>query len=398
MTTKLGALDGVRVLDFTTMMSGPYCTRLMADLGAEVVKIEAPEGDYMRARVPVRQGKSTYFAQLNCGKRSIVLDLKTPDAKAVVRDLVAHCDVLVENFRPGVMKRLELDYETLSAINPRLVYCSISGFGQNGPWSQRTAYAPVLHAASGYDLANMGYQDGLERPLKTGIHVADVLGGALAFGGIQAALVGGTRTGRGDHVDLSLMDAMLGMMIYECQTAQFRSDFNRPLFQPTRAKDGFVLIAPVSQNTFESLARATGHPEWIDDPRFSNAPSPSGRGSMREEHWGTLMALLDDWAAERRAEECEAILSAGGVPCSRYLTIGQAMAETAILQRSSFATIDDGAGPFRVPNPAFQFRHTSAGAQSYVPALGADTDRVLSNWLGYTDEQLAALRRCKGTV
>ncbi len=398
MKQRQGVLDGVRVLDFTTMMSGPYCTRMMADLGAEVIKVESSEGDFMRARVPLRQGKSTYFAQLNCGKKSVVLDLKTPEARAVARDLVAKADVLVENFRPGVMKRLGLDYDTLSSINPRLVYCSISGFGQDGPWAQRTAYAPVLHAASGYDLANLGYQSGLERPLKTGIHVADVLGGSLAFGGIQAALVGRARTGRGEYVDLSLMDSVLGMMAYECQTAQFPSDFNRPLFQPTRAKDGFVLIAPVSQNTFESLAKATGHPEWIDDPRFSNAPSAGGRGSCREAHWSELMALLDEWASTRAAEECEAVLSAGGVPCSRYLTIAQAMAEPAIVERGSFATINDGIGPFQVPNPAFQYRHSTTEAKDYVPELGADTDALLSELLGYTKEQIDTLRRGKSVA
>ena len=243
--------------------------RLMADLGAEVVKIEPPEGDRIRSRPPARQGRSTYFAQLNAGKKSLALDLKKPEAIRLVKQMVAGADALVENYRPGVMQRLGLDYETLARLNPKLVYCSISGFGQTGSWSGRSAYAPVLHAGSGYDVANLAYQDGIERPLKNGIFIADVLGGALAFGAVQAALFKALRTGRGDQVDLSLMDAMLGLLVYECQEAQFPADRRRPLYQPTKARDGFLLIAPVSQNNFEALARATGHPEWVSDPRFA---------------------------------------------------------------------------------------------------------------------------------
>ncbi|AYH43554.1 CoA transferase [Azoarcus sp. DN11] len=390
-----GALDGVRVLDFTTMMSGPYCTRLMADLGAEVIKVEAPEGDYVRMRVPLRDGKSTYFGHLNCGKKSLTLDLKQPGARDVVRELVAKCDIVVENFRPGVMDRLGLGYATLAKINPKLVYCSISGFGQTGSWAQRSAYAPVLHAASGFDMANLGYQDGIEQPLKNGIFIADVLGGSLAFGGVQAALYRAARTGRGEWVDLSLMDSMLGMLVYETQEAQFPSDHKRPLYQPTRAKDGFILIATVNQNNFEALARATGHPEWVDDPRFSNSIRGKNKGSHREHNWGTLMALLDEWAGERTAEECEATLNDAGVPCSRYFTVREAMNLRPLEERGSFATLDDGAGPFKVPNPAFQYRNTVARARNYVPSLGGDNDAVLAEVLGYSAEKIAELRESK---
>jgi len=390
--TEEGALDGVRVLDFTSMMSGPYCTRLMADLGAEVIKIETPEGDYIRMRVPIRDGKSTYFAHLNCGKKSVALDLKKPGAVALVRELVAKCDVVVENFRPGVMERLGLDYATLAEINPKLVYCSISGFGQSGPLAQRSAYAPVLHAASGFDMAYLAQQDGIERPLKSGIFVADVLGGSLAFGGIQAALFRCARVGRGEYVDMSMMDSMLGMLVYECQAAQFPSKRKRPLYQPTRAKDGFIIIAPVSQNNFEALAIATGHSEWITDPRFSNDARDEIYGSHREYNWDALMALLDEWAGQKTAEECEAILNAGGVPCSRYFTVGEAMNQPQVIERGSFATLDDGAGPFKVPNPAFKYRNTVARARNGVPALGGDTDAILAKVLGYSAERIAELR------
>jgi len=184
-----GALAGIRVLDFSAMIAGPYCTRLLADSGAEVIKLEPPEGDYMRGREPVKAGMGLYFAVVNAGKRSVALDLKNPRAAALVHELAAASDVVVENFRPGVMKRLGFDAATLRARHPRLVYCSISGYGQEGAHAALPAYAPIVQAASGYDLANLGYQRGIERPLNTGIFAADYLTGVHAFGAICAALV-----------------------------------------------------------------------------------------------------------------------------------------------------------------------------------------------------------------
>jgi CoA:oxalate CoA-transferase len=384
-----GILDGIRVLDFTAMMSGPYCTRLMADIGAEVIKIEPPEGDHIRLRPPARNGRSAYFAQLNAGKSSIALDLKRPEARTLIHDLVTHCDVVVENYRPGVMQRLGLDFASLAKLNPKLVYCSISGFGQDGSWSGRSAYAPVLHATSGYDMANLEYQEGeVARPLKNGIFIADVLGGTTAFGAIQAALFRMLRTGQGEYVDVSLLDAMVGMLVYECQEAQFPAERRRPLYRPTPAKDGFLLVAPVSQNNFEALARGTGHSEWINDPRFVTTTN-------REHHWSELMHLLDEWAGSRTAAECEAILNAAGVPCSQYRTIRQTMTLPPIQERGVMESIDDGAGPLRVPNPAFRFAHSAAHARNKVPALGEDGPRLLQQLLGLSRQRIAELRESR---
>ena len=374
----------MRVLDFTTIVSGPYCTRLLADLGAEVIKIEPPEGDFIRTQPPIRAGKSAYFAHLNCGKKSLAIDLRQPGAIELVQQLAAKSDVLVENSRPGVMQRLGLNYATLAKLNSRLVYCSISGFGQSGPWATRSAYAPMLHAASGFDLVNLSYQNGLERPLNTGIFVGDVLGGTYAFGAIQSALLARERTGRGDSIDLSMMDGVLGMLIYEFQEAQFPQSKRTNAFQPTRAKDGFIMIAAVKPNNFEALGRAVGHPEWTADPRFGTA---KGRAA----NWTTLMSMLDEWASTRTAEECEDILTRGGVPCSRYYTVREALQHPHLEQRGSFSVIDDGAGQLKVPNPAFKFTNAAAEARNYVPALGGDNARVLSGVLGYSTDRIAAL-------
>jgi len=284
----------------------------------------------------------------------------------LIRELAAKSDVLVENFRPGVMNRLGLDYAALAAENARLVYCSISGFGQRGPWATRSAYAPMLHAASGFDVVNLSYQTGLERPLNTGIYVGDVLGGTHAFGAIQSALLARERTGRGDCIYLSMMDGVLGMLIYEFQEAQFPQKKRANVFQPTRAKDGFIMIAAVKPNNFEALARAVGHPEWMTNPRFGTAKG-------RAENWSEFMAMLDEWASERTAEECESILTEGNVPCSRYFTVREALQADHLAERRSFSTIDDGAGPLNVPNPSFQFENADARARDYVPALALIT-------------------------
>ncbi len=374
-----GPLEGIRVLDFTAVIAGPYCTRLLADLGAEVVKVESPDGDHMRLREPLRQAPdgtahSTYFGGLNSGKQSVVLDLKTPGDKALALDLAAKADVVVENFRPGVMKRLGLDYQAVAALNTRVVYCSISGYGQTGEAAGRPGYAPILHAACGYEMAYMRYQGNLERPLKSGIFVADVLAGSLAFGGINAALVRRERSGQGDYVDLSLMDAMLGMLVYECQEAQFPARYARPLYRAIKARDGFLIVAPISQGNFEDMANVCGRPEWISDERFTRA--------NRARNWEVLMNLLDQWAGTRSVDECETAMMAGGVPCSRYQTVGEAMESEAVRSRGTFGKVRDGAGEFLSPNPAFKLTNTEAHVCGEVDRLGASNAKVIAAWLG----------------
>jgi CoA:oxalate CoA-transferase len=377
-------LSGIRVLDFSSMVAGPKCTRLLADVGAEVIKIEPPEGDHMRTRPPLRDGHSTYFGQLNCGKRSLVLDLKRREAVALVHDLVSCADVVVENFRPGVMKRLGLDYPALAEINPRLVYCSISGYGQTGPGAYRPAYAMVIHAGSGYEMAHWYYQDGQDRPAKSGIFIADILGGLNAFGAIQTALFQRERRHVGQHIDVALADGMFDMMVYEFQEAQFPAERRRLLYGPMRAADGYVIVAPVSQNNFDNLCDAVGHPEWKEDARFATI-------AARTQRWDELMALVEQWTMARPAQECEDRLMSAGIPCSRYLTLREAMADAQYAVRGSFAEIADGAGRFLVPNPPFQLSRGGAAARGMVPGLGEHSRAVLGEVLGLAVEQVSAL-------
>ena len=382
-----GAFTGLRVLDFTAMIAGPVCARMFADLGAEVIKVEPPEGDFMRTRGPIREGPggkhSAYYGAMNAGKRSLCVDLKNATARGIVWELAERADVIVENFRPGVMKRLGFDYDSVAKRNAAVVYCSISGYGQEGSFSQRPAYAPIVHASSGYDVATLYYQDGIDRPLNNGIFAADVLGATNAFGGISAALYRRAKTGKGEYVDVTLMASMLGLLLYECQEAQFPQAERRPLYRATKARDGFVIITPVSQANFEDMARAAGHPEWIADPRFA-------ANEARGRHWDALMDLLDAWAADKDADDCERLMREGGVPCSRYNSVAEAIAMPWAAERGALAQVRDGAGAFNVPNPPFRMRDTRSQVGGTVDAPG-DHNREILRSLGRSDAEIDRL-------
>lgn len=377
-------LAGIRIVDFTSMIAGPYCSRMLADCGAEVFKIEELSGDHMRKAKPLRQGHSSYFGHLNCGKQSLAIDLKAAEGRDIAAELVATSDVVLESFRPGVMKRLKLDYATLASTLPNLIYCSISGFGQSGPRADHPAYAPVVHAASGYDRTQFDYQGDQDRPAKTGIFVADVLAAAYAFGAIQTALVGRLRHGDGQFIDVALMDSMINLLVYECQAAQFPDKTKRHLYAPLVALDGFVIVTPINQRNFEQLADATGNPDWKADERFAQQEA-------RSENWHVLMSELERWTKIRPARQCEDILMSAGVPCSRYLTVSEAIADPQTVSRGTMVRAEDAAGPFLVPNAPFKFAHGEIMARPLVPALGQHTRQVLRESLGMNLNQIDQL-------
>ena len=362
------ALDGLRVLDFSIMLAGPYCARLFADMGADVLKIEPPEGDDMRQRAPLRDGQSAYFGQLNAGKRSLALDLKLPEAIALARRLAAEADVLIENFRPGVMERLGLGAEAMRALNPKLVYCSISGYGQSGPAAERAAYAMIVHAASGFDRTLARYAGEPDRPAPGAVFVADVLGAIFAYGAIQTALVQRARTGMGQHVDVALMDSMLNLLVYELQEAQFPVATPRPTYGPLRAADGDVLVAPITARNFAALCEVTGLPELKDDPRFATLPK-------RNAHWAAMMAVVERWTRERSVADCIAALEAAGVPCSAYGDPGDALDDPHLVERGLFGRITDAAGasPASTRRGACRARRRSCAAGCRPSAATATT-------------------------
>ncbi|MEQ8232717.1 MAG: CoA transferase, partial [Gammaproteobacteria bacterium] len=288
-------LDDVRVLDFTGIIAGSYCTRMLADLGADVLKIEPPGGEMMRHIAPLRGDTSTVFSALNSGKRSLVLDLKSAAAVDICKLLVAHYDVVVENFAPGVMGRLGLDYETLREENPALVMCSISGYGQTGPGSARPAYAPIVQAMSGFEMVTLAAQPGLERPLNMGLPVGDTCAAQQAFGAICAALYYRARTGIGQYIDIAMFDSLLATMHRDFQSA-FNPDVIERRYGPIAARDGYLMVMPLSQGQFADLCGVIGREDLRDDPRFATMRA-------RFDNYNALMALAEDWSRTRTAAE-----------------------------------------------------------------------------------------------
>ena len=374
----------LRVLDFTTTIAGPYCARLLADAGADVIKIETPEGELTRHRPPMRNGASTSYGQLNAGKRSLVLNLKQPEAVEIVRRLVLETDVLVENFRPGVMSRFGLDYAALAAINPRLIYCAISGYGQTGPSSELAAYAPAIHAASGYDLAHLIYQEGRERPDNCGIYTADILSGAFAYAAIATALVQRHSTSLGQMIDVSMLEAMLNLTTTEVQLAQFpQPPSGKPLFGPVATANGYIMPAIASERTFQNLAKAAGREDWVTDPRFAKYP-------IRRANWGELIEELELWSRTLTTAECEAALHRHGVPCSAYRSVAEALADPQLAHREALAEVADSGGSFRVVNPPYRLSAGVTKVREFSADLGQHTREVLRA-TGYSDAEIDAL-------
>jgi crotonobetainyl-CoA:carnitine CoA-transferase CaiB-like acyl-CoA transferase len=375
--------DRLRVLDFSTTIAGPHCTRMLADMGAEVIKIETAEGETMRTRPPLRNNCSTAFGQLNVGKRSLVLDLKSPYGIEVVRRLFVGADILVENFRAGVMRRLKLDYGSLRELNPKLIYCSISGYGQTGPSAELPAYAPVIHAASGYEMAHLAYQPGRNRPDYCGIYHADVLTGVYAFGAIGAALHQRHGSGKGQHIDVSMLESMLSLTLNELQWSQFEvKPTQRPMFGPIETSDGYVMVAIASEKTFQGLMQVIGHPEWVTDPRFA-------KYSDRRENWAGLIDGVEAWSRTVTTEKCLAALNEQGVPSSAYRTVAEALRDPQVAHRGALAEVADGGGTFKVLNQPFRMSGAAVSAAKRMSTLGEHTLAYLKE-TGLSEEEIGA--------
>ena len=324
-TSHPGPLAGVLVVDLTRVLAGPFATMMMADLGARVVKVERPgRGDDSRAYGPFVDGHSAYFARVNRGKESIALDLRSAADKDVLVALAGRADVLIENFRPGVMDRLGLGAEALTAANPRLVYASVSGFGQTGPWRERPAYDTVVQAAAGL-FAVTGEPDG--EPVKMGTSIADLTAGLYVFGAVLAALHGRTTTGRGGRVDVAMFDAALSLL--EGAALHYLSRRTEPPrlgnmhhsispFGAFRCADAPIVICAGGDGLFGVLCTVLGRPELVTDPRFTDN---DGRATHRD----ALSAELEAALGTAPAADWLARIGAAGVPCSAVSTVGTAL-------------------------------------------------------------------------
>jgi CoA:oxalate CoA-transferase len=370
-------LSGIRVLDLSRVLAGPYCTALLADLGAEIVKLEPPAGDDYRHIGPFKDGESALFTLNNRGKRSIVLDLKKPADLELAQALATRVDVVVENFRPGVAARLGLGAEALRAANPRLIYCSISGFGQEGPFKDLPAYDLVVQAMSGL-MAATGEEGGA--PLKTGESIADLVAGLFASWSIMAALVSRNATGQGATLDVAMYDALFSMLTTS-HALHFYSGMlpgrvgNRhPLSTPFgcfRTSDGQVVIAVLNGGQFERLATLIGKPEIARDPRFSS-------DSSRTENEPALRRLIEDWSGRLSTEGAVSALSAQGLPAAPIWNIAQAADNAHAAARGLVGMLAHPVlGQAPVVGQPVRFDGVKPMATAASPRLGGDMDAVL---------------------
>ncbi len=387
-----GPLAGVRVLDLTRVLAGPAASLALADLGAEVIKVEPPgTGDETRGFPPLREGESHYFLAVNRGKRSIVVDLKTPEGVALVRDLAARCDVLVENYRPGVMERLGLGWEDLHAINPSLVYCSISGYGQTGPLRDRPSFDIVLQAMSGA-LSMNGEPGGL--PTKLGIPLGDLVGGINGPIGILSALYERERTGLGRHIDVSLMDGLVGMLGYIAQLAFFGQEPQRvgsqhPNLVPYGifpARDGSIVIACLTPGFWERICHAIARPELAGDARFDTLEK---RRDAREE----VNAILSAFTERHAVDELVALFTAHEVPHAPILGVSEALSQPQALARELVVETRHAVlGPIPIVNRPIRFTDAPQPVPDAPPVLGQHTDAILEEVLDLSPERIAALK------
>ena len=385
----LSMLEGVRVIDFTTTVAGPGCTFFLCDLGAEVIKVEKPGlGDEARLFPPYKGSQSASFTTLNRGKKGITLDLKNEKAVAVFKSLVAKSDVLVENFRPGVMARLGLAYDDLKEVNPGLIMCSISGYGQTGPLSSQPAYDAVIQAISGL-MSTTGYPD--SEPLRAGTLIVDISTAMYAALGICASLFARERTGQGECLDVSMFD--VAVQLLEAKFVDYTVTGNIPKrtgnrypyvtpFDTFQASDGFVFLICAGDKTFKGLCEAIGRPELCDDERFSNF-------FVRNENEPALKAIIEDWTRQFPTKTAVEKLRAHGVPAATVNNIQQVVEHPHTLARGLLVNIDQpGAGIITIFGPALKALNNLVQVRGPAPALGEHNRSVLAEIIGMADDEI----------
>jgi len=374
-----GPLDGLLVVDLTRVLAGPYCTLVLQDLGARVIKVETPAGgDDARHYGPFVRGKSAYFMSLNRGKQSIALDLKAPKDRAVFEKLVANADLLVENYRPGTMDKLSYGWAQLHAMNPRLIYAAVSGFGQTGPYKGRAAYDMVVQAMGGV-MSLTGH--GGEQPTRVGTSIGDITAGLFGTIGILAALENRHRTGKGTMVDVAMLDCQVAIL--ENAIARYVATGNVPgpmgarhpsitPFEALRAGDGHMVVAAGNNLLFAKLAEALGDPDMAKDERFAT-------NDARTQNHDTLKPRLEALLAKRPVAEWLSILDAAGVPNGPINNVAQALGDPQIVARNMVVSSDDAvAGTLRMAgNPIKMTGFDDPSTRGPTPDLDGDRAAIL---------------------
>ena len=409
--SSAGALSHIRVLDLSRVLAGPWCTQILADMGADVIKIEKPgEGDDTRRWGPPfldddqgnRTDQASYYASCNRNKRSVTIDMATPEGQALIKELALQSDVLVENFKVGGLQRYGLDYESLRSLNPRLVYCSVTGFGQDGPYAERAGYDLMVQAMCGL-MSITGHADGEPGggPVRVGVAVIDLFTGLYASTAILTALEARHQTGRGQHIDMALFD--VGMAILANQATGYlntggvpqRQGNSHPSLAPYQdfpSSDGAVLLAIGNDGQFARFCQAAGRPEWATDERFATT-------SARVIHRSTLIPLMSELTRTRSTAEWITLLEDKAVPCGPINNIAQAFDDPQAQARGlrvELARTPDGApvdGISRLASVASPLRLSEHPAvlRNAPPALGQHTNEVLRQ-IGLSPERIAHLQ------
>jgi crotonobetainyl-CoA:carnitine CoA-transferase CaiB-like acyl-CoA transferase len=389
--------EGVRILDFTQVLAGPYASYQLGLLGADVIKVERREGEDMR-RTPLskewaERGLAPGWQAINGGKRSLTLDLQKPEAIEIVKRLARKADVVMENFRPGVMDKLGIGYKALSEINPRLIYCCISAFGQTGPERLGAGYDGKIQAMSGI-MAITGHE--ATGPTRAGFAVCDVLSGATAAFGVSSALFQRTHTGKGQLVDVSMLEATIAFLSgqvadYTVAGHHQKLSGNQAVSRRATAnlfkagKDGFILLAVNNEKQYICLMKALGREDALSDPRFAD-------WFLRNENEPALRKIIEDVLATKHPKEWEKILDAAGAPCANIWKIEEVIDHPQIEYRKAIQKVDTPFGPLRFAGPGFQLEHGGGKLDRMAPALSEHTDAVLAE-AGYSKDEVAALHK-----
>jgi crotonobetainyl-CoA:carnitine CoA-transferase CaiB-like acyl-CoA transferase len=386
-------LKGIRVLDLTRVLAGPYCAMLLGDMGAEVIKIEEPgKGDDTRGWPPFAGGESTYFMSVNRNKKSVTLNLKAPEGRDLLKKLARKSDVLLENFRTGTMEKLGLGYATLARLNPKLVYCAISGFGESGPESHRGGYDLIVQAESGVmDLT--GFPDG--PPVKVGNSIADLVAGMSGAHGVTLALLARQRTRRGQKVEIAMLDVMASLLTY--QAGMYLNAGRRPArrgnehpsivpYEVFKAADSYLALGVANNSLWERCCTALERPDLVKDPRYATEAS-------RVENRGTLVPLLNQVLGARPAAEWMKRLEAVGVPAGRINTVPEVCESEHLRARGMLVSLPHAkAGTVKMMGVPIRLHGTPGRARTAAPVLGADTDAVLTRVLGVKRPEVQRLR------
>jgi len=391
-------LRGVRILDFSQALAGPYGSQILGDLGAEVIKIEVPpEGDYSRTMPPYSvNGFSAYFLGFNRNKKSLTLNLKTDQGKRIFFELVKKSDVVYDNFRPGVRERLGIDYESCRKVNPKIISCSISGFGQTGPYRDRPALDLIIQGMGG--AMSFTGEEGRE-PVRMGLPMGDLAGGLFAVQGILAALYSRKETGEGQNIDISLLDCQIALLTYRAQYFFIGGEIPVPIgsghtsgvpIRAFKAKDGkFITLEAVADRIWSALCDAVGHPEWKEDPRFHTKLT-------RFQNRAVLNSFLEEVFATKNRDEWIEILVKTGVAAGPVKTLDEALSDAQVLHRNMVVEMDHPCcGKLKATGNPIKMSGSKEEVFNPQPALGEHAEEILSELLGYPRQEIEDLKKAR---